>query len=95
MLSSEPYIAEPIRDAFIPKKAQSWLYKIHPFYTRQPLNVVEEYVRHFCPVGGLVVDPFCGSGVTAVAALSNKRRALCTDLDPLAVFITHDLYSAS
>jgi DNA modification methylase len=88
LVLSESYIAEPIRNAFIPKKAQSWLYKIHPFYTRQPLNVVEEYVRHFCPVGGLVVDPFCGSGVTAVAALSNRRRALCIDLDPLAVFIT-------
>lgn len=88
MLSSESYIAEPIRDAFIPKKAQSWLYRLHPFYTRQPLNVVEEYVRHFCPEGGLVADPFCGSGVTAVAALSNGRKSLCIDLDPFAVFIT-------
>jgi len=64
------------------------LYRLHPFYTRQPLNVVEEYVQHFCPEGGLVVDPFCGSGVTAVAALSNGRNSLCIDLDPFAVFIT-------
>ncbi len=79
---------EPIRRAFPAEKAKAWHYKIHPFYTKQPSNVVGEYIRHFCPDGGLVVDPFCGSGVTAIEALTNRRRAVCIDLDPLAVFIT-------
>ncbi len=39
----------------------------------------------FGPEGGLVVDPFCGSGVTAVEALTNRRRTVFIDLDPLAV----------
>jgi len=81
-------IIEPIRRAFPAEKSKAWHYKIHPYYTKQPSNVVGEYIRHFCPEGGLVVDPFCGSGVTAVEALTNRRRALCIDLDPLAVFIT-------
>ncbi len=79
---------EPIRRAFPAEKAKAWHYKIHPFYTKQPSNVVGEYIRHFCPEGGLVVDPFCGSGVTAIEALTNRRRTACIDLDPLAVFIT-------
>jgi 16S rRNA G966 N2-methylase RsmD len=79
---------EPIRRAFPAEKAKAWHYKIHPYYTKQPSNVVGEYIRHFCPEGGLVVDPFCGSGVTAIEALTNRRRAVCLDLDPLAVFIT-------
>jgi len=79
---------EPIRRAFPAEKAKAWHYKIHPFYTKQPSNVVGEYIRHFCPGGGLVVDPFCGSGVTAIEALTNRRRAICLDLNPLAVFIT-------
>ena len=81
-------IYEPIRDAIPPKKASSWLYKIHPYFTRQPLNVVEEYIKHFCPINGLVLDPFCGSGVVAAAALANQRKAMCLDIDPLACFIT-------
>jgi len=81
-------IAEPIRRAFPAEKAKAWHYKIHPFYTKQPSNVVGEYIRHFCPEGGLVIDPFCGSGVTAIEALTNRRRAVCLDLDPLAVLIT-------
>ena len=79
---------EPIRRAFPAEKAKAWHYKIHPYYTKQPSNVVGKYIRHFCPEGGLVVDPFCGSGVTAIEALTNRRRTVCVDLDPLAVFIT-------
>jgi len=79
---------EPIRRAFPAEKAKAWHYKIHPYYTKQPSNVVGEYIRHFCPEGGVVVDPFCGSGVTAIEALTNRRRTVCIDLDPLAVFIT-------
>ncbi len=81
-------VVEPIRKAFPAEKYKAWHYKIHPYYTKQPSNLVGEYIRHFCPKGGLVADPFCGSGVTAVEALTNKCRIVCTDLDPLAVFIT-------
>jgi len=83
-----PTVVEPIRRAFPPMKAQAWHYKIHPYYTKQPSNIVGEYIRHFCPENGLVVDPFCGTGVTAIEALTHRRRAVCLDLDPLAVFIT-------
>jgi len=79
---------EPIRRAFPAEKAKAWHYKIHPFYTKQPSNVVGEYIRHFSAEGDLVVDPFCGSGVTAIEALTNRRRAVCIDLDPFATFIT-------
>jgi len=79
---------QPINRPFPAEKAKAWHYKIHPYYTKQPSNVVGEYIRHFCPEGGLVVDPFCGSGVTAIEALTNRRRTVCLDLDPLAVFIT-------
>lgn len=81
-------VVEPIRRPFPAQKSKAWYYKIHPYYTRQPGSVVGEYIRHFCPEGGLVADPFCGSGVTAIEALANRRRAICLDLDPLAVFIT-------
>lgn len=83
-----PTTVEPIRRAFPAQKYQAWHRMIHPYYTKQPSNVVGEYIRHFCPEGGLVVDPFCGSGVTAIEALTNRRHTICLDLDPLAVFIT-------
>lgn len=40
----------------------------------------EDVVRCFCPADGLVVDPFLGSGTTAVAALRHGRRFIGGDL---------------
>ncbi|MEK7777872.1 MAG: DNA methyltransferase, partial [Chloroflexota bacterium] len=69
---SSPAVVEPIRRAFTPEKAKAWHSKLHPYYTKQPSNVVAEYIHHFCPRGGLVVDPFCGTGVTGVEALTTR-----------------------
>jgi site-specific DNA-methyltransferase (adenine-specific) len=44
----------------------------HP--TQKPLEIVTRMVLASCPEGGLVLDPFLGSGTTAVAALANRRR---------------------
>lgn len=50
----------------------SRLHKIHPertdHPTQKPLEIVERMVKVSCPPGGIVLDPFMGSGTTAVAA---------------------------
>ena len=40
--------------------------------------------------GDLVFDPFCGSGLTGVAALETGRRALLSDFSPAAVHIAQN-----
>lgn len=52
----------------------------HParFVTR----LAEDAVRCFCPPDGLVVDPFVGSGTSAVAAARYGRRFLGGDVSP-------------
>lgn len=41
--------------------------------TQKPDNVMREIVR-ICPPGGVVLDPFVGSGATGVAAILEGRR---------------------
>ena len=59
-----------------------------PFFAKKPWNVVQEYIKHYRVYGETICDPFCGSGVTAVESLVLGRRAIATDINRLARFIT-------
>lgn len=45
-----------------------------------PLWLAEFFVRSFCPPGGVVLDPFIGSGTTAHAAVMHGRKFIGMDL---------------
>jgi site-specific DNA-methyltransferase (adenine-specific) len=47
---------------------------LHP--TEKPLGIVTPLLTYACPEGGLVVDPFAGSGSTLDAARQAGRRAI-------------------
>jgi DNA modification methylase len=48
----------------------------------KPTALMQWLVKLACPAGGLVLDPFCGSGSTGVAALRCGRRFLGIERDP-------------
>lgn len=52
--------------------------KVH--ITEKPLEVLEQVVE-IAPPGGLIVDPFAGSGTTGVAALRQGRRFMGVEYD--------------
>lgn len=52
---------------------------LHP--TEKPLGILDPLIRYACPPGGLVVDPFAGSGSTLDAARQSGRRALGVEAD--------------
>lgn len=79
---------KPIEKAIAPKKAQQWHFRIHPYFTKQASNVVRSYIEWFSKKGDTVLDPFCGSGVTAIEALTLRRKAIVVDISPLAIFLT-------
>lgn len=62
-------------------------YGVHPYYTRRPYNVVREYILRYSAEGDRVLDPFGGSGVTAIEAFLENRIGIHNDINPLANFI--------
>ena len=54
--------------------------KIHP--TQKPISLIEKLVNISSNPGDIILDPFMGSGTTAVAALMNGRKFTGCDIDP-------------
>ena len=47
-----------------------------------PLELATRLVRMFSFYGDTVLDPFCGTGTTLIAALRNGRNGIGIDIDP-------------
>jgi hypothetical protein len=47
----------------------------------KPVGLLEAMIRLVCPAGGLVLDPFAGSGTALVAARNTGRRGLGVEHD--------------
>lgn len=45
-----------------------------------PEKLPNFFIRSFCPPGGVVYDPFGGSGTTAAVAIKTGRKFICSDL---------------
>lgn len=52
----------------------------HP--TIKPLALMEYLVKVFCPAGGIVLDPFIGSGTTAIACNNTGHKWVGIEADP-------------
>ena len=59
---------------------------LHPW--QQALEPVRHWIRQASEPGELIVDPFFGSGTTAVAAVMEGRRFIGCDIDPGCVETT-------
>ena len=48
-----------------------------------PEDLIRPRILSSCPVGGLVLDPFCGTGRTLTVAQAHERRAVGFETSPL------------
>jgi len=78
-----PAFRKPIKTT----KATS-VYRMHTYWSKKPHDAIRQYITHYTRPGDLVLDPFCGSGGTALAALIEGRKAIAIDRSPAAAFIT-------
>ena len=55
--------------------------KINTHITVKPLKLIEHLIRLFSKEGALVVDPFLGSGTTAIACKNTNRKCIGIELN--------------
>lgn len=63
------------------------IYGVHSYSTKVPYQAITPFVDQFTNPGDLVLDPFCGSGMTGVAAILLGRRARLSDISTAAIHI--------
>ena len=76
----------PMTDNIVGGKG-SVFYRAHSYHTKVPVEGLIQLIEHYTDPGDVVLDPFCGSGQTGVAAVLTGRHAVLSDLSPAAVHI--------
>lgn len=59
------------------------VYMAHAYLTKVPVPAILPFIEAYCPPGGVVADPFAGSGMTGVAAIAAGRNARLSDISVL------------
>lgn len=80
----------PVRPDSPLEDVRSWEYSgntVHP--TEKAVSVIKPLIESFSAPGGLVLDPFSGSGSTLVAAASSNRRYLGIELETKHCALAH------
>jgi DNA modification methylase len=72
-------------------KRSVWEVPIQPtpdaHFATYPFDLIRPAIKAGCPAGGLVYDPFMGSGTTAIVALQEDRNFIGSELNPTYVEI--------
>ncbi|MDP8204121.1 MAG: DNA methyltransferase [Candidatus Tenebribacter mawsonii] len=70
------------------------IYNAHSYHTKVPHKAIMKYIKHYTDEGDIVFDGFCGTGMTGVAAQMLNRKAILSDLSPIATFIAYNYNKA-
>ncbi len=66
-------------------KRNVWTITTKPFkdahFATFPKDLIEPCIKAGCPEGGVVLDPFGGSGTTGIVASLNNRNAILIELN--------------
>lgn len=86
------YLTCKLPEEVIPhKQTAKRHFGVHGYFTKQSWDIVQAYIKNFTQPGDTVLDPFGGSGVTAIEAMMTRRRAINVDINPLAIFMVEAL----
>jgi len=77
-------------DDHIASGKNTYVYDAHTYHTKVPPEGIKRLIEYYTSPGDVILDPFCGSGMTGVAALETNRKAILSDLSPAATFIAYN-----
>ena len=61
------------------------IYAMHKYWGKKPFNEISKFIEQYTKPGEIVLDSFCGSGVTLIEALRSGRKCIGADINPIAI----------
>ena len=84
---------EPDKEYYVRNKRDVWTINTKPckeaHFATYPFELIKPCILAGCPEDGIVLDPFMGSGTTAIVARSLNRNYLGVELNPEYIKIAH------
>lgn len=77
-----------LRQKEICKKMRHRFHSLCPYFAMFPESFVEKWIPRLSRPGEYILDPFCGRGTTPFQALLMGRRAIASDINPVAFCVT-------
>jgi site-specific DNA-methyltransferase (adenine-specific) len=81
IITTEEYNEQYDKNFLISKPSKAEKGKNNTHITVKPVTLMEHLIKLFSKKGSLVVDPFLGSGTTALACKNTERRCLGIELN--------------
>jgi len=72
-------------------KTYTGIYSMHKYWSKKPNNIIRDFILKYSKANEIVVDPFCGSGISITESIFTKRKAIGIDINPSAIFITKQM----
>ncbi|KHT46327.1 DNA methylase [Alteromonas marina] len=88
-ISDEDYHREPFA-ADVSEGKNDPIYNAHSYHTKVPYKAIMRYILHYTNPGDVVLDCFCGSGMTGVAAQKCNSKSIIKDMG--YTVINDDIY---
>lgn len=64
------------------------IYAMHKYWGKKPFDEISKFIERYTSENEVVLDSFCGSGVTLIEALRANRRCIGVDLNPIAILLS-------
>jgi len=67
------------------------IYSMHKYWSKKPYNIIRDFILRYTKKDEVVIDPFCGSGISITESIFTGRKAIGIDINPSAIFITRQM----
>ena len=67
------------------------IYAMHKYWSKKPYNIIREFILRYTNKEDIVLDPFCGSGISISESIITERKPIGIDINPSAIFITKQM----